>query len=215
MPKIKLPTKSPRIDMTPMVDLFSVVLIFLMLTTTMRQPEPATVDTPFSISETPVPDFNTMTFLLSTDGKVYMNFDNGPDTILKYRPKILAAMGERYGIEFTEDELRAFEKFKSSLGVPIEHMKEFLDTKDNNVRNSLQEGIPIDTADNQLAMWILFARQVNPNIRASIKGDSNTEFDLVEKVLDILQDRNVNRFNLVTSLEATKVDIEKIQEIGQ
>ncbi len=26
MPKIKLPTKSPHIDMTPMVDLFSVVL---------------------------------------------------------------------------------------------------------------------------------------------------------------------------------------------
>lgn len=215
MPKIKLPTKSPRIDMTPMVDLFSVVLIFLMLTTTMRQPEPANVDTPFSISETPVPDFNTMTFLLSTDGQVFMNFDNGPDTILKYRPKILTAMGEHYGIEFTEDELRTFEKIKSSIGVPILQMKEFLTTKDNNVKNSLQTGIPIDSTDNQLAMWILFARQENPNIRASIKGDSNTEFDLVEKVLDILQDRNVNRFNLITSLEATKVDIEKIQEIGQ
>ena len=89
MPKIKLPTKSPHIDMTPMVDLFSVVLTFLMLTTTMRQPEPATVDTPFSISEKPTPDFNTMTFLLSTDDKVFINFDNGPDTLLKFRPKIL------------------------------------------------------------------------------------------------------------------------------
>ena len=93
MPKIKLPTKSPRIDMTPMVDLFSVVLIFLMLTTTMRQPEPATVDTPFSISEKPTPDFNMMTFLISNDGKVFMNFDNGHDTILAYRPKILQEMG--------------------------------------------------------------------------------------------------------------------------
>ena len=50
MPKIKLPTKSPHIDMTPMVDLFSVVLTFLMLTATMRQTEPAPVDTPTSIS---------------------------------------------------------------------------------------------------------------------------------------------------------------------
>ncbi len=95
MPKIKLPTQSPHIDMTPMVDLFSVVLIFLMLTTTMRQPEPATVDTPFSISETPTPDFNMMTFLLSPDGKVFMNFDNGPDTILAFRPKILAGNGKK------------------------------------------------------------------------------------------------------------------------
>ncbi len=212
MPKIKLPTKSPHIDMTPMVDLFSVVLIFLMLTTTMRQPEPANVDTPFSISETPIPDFNTMTFLLAPDGKIFMNFDNGPDTLLKYRPKILQEMGNRYGIEFTPAELRAFEKMKSSMGVPINQMKEYLNAKDNNVRNSLQTGIPIDSADNQLAMWILFARQVNPNIQACIKGDSKTGFESVEKVLDILQDRNVNRFSLITSLEAAKINLEEIQQ---
>ena len=135
MPKIKLPTKSPRIDMTPMVDTFCVVLTFLMLTTTMRQPEPATVDTPFSISEKPTPDFNTMTFLLSTDGKVFMNFDNGPDTLLKFRPKILVEMGKRYGIEFTEAEQREFEKFPSSMGVPIMKMKEFLAAKDE-VKNN-------------------------------------------------------------------------------
>jgi len=195
-----------------MVDLFSVVLIFLMLTTTMRQPEPANVDTPFSISEKPTPDFNMMTFLLSTDGKVFMNFDNGPDTALKFRPKILAEMGKRYEIEFTETELRFFEKYKSSIGVPILQMKEFLSTDDNNIRNSLNVGIPMDSVDNQLAMWILFARQVNPNIQACIKGDSKTGFDVVEKVLDILQDRNVNRFNLITSLEAAKINLEEIQQ---
>ena len=212
MPKIKLPTNSPHIDMTPMVDLFSVVLIFLMLTTTMRQPEPANVDTPFSISETPLPDFNTMTFLLAPDGKVFMNFDNGPDTLLKYRPKILAAMGERYGIEFTDVELRTFEKQKSSMGIPIAQMKQFLNARDNTERDALQVGIPIDSADNQLSFRILAARQVNPNIKASIKGDSKTSFETVEKVLDILQDRNVNRFNLITSLEAVKINLEEIQQ---
>ena len=55
-----------------------------------------------------------------------MNFDNGGDTILKYRPKILTAMGERYGIEFTEAELRTFEMQKSSMGIPIAQMKQFL-----------------------------------------------------------------------------------------
>ena len=213
MPKIKLPTQSPHIDMTPMVDLFSVVLIFLMLTTTMRQPEPAPIDTPFSISEKPTPDFNMMTFLLSADGKVFMNFDNGPDTLLKYRPKILVEMGKRYGIEFTPAEQRSFEKYKSSIGVPILQMKEFLGTNDMNIKNSLQAGgIPIDSVDNQLGLWILFARQVNPNIQACIKGDTETQFEVVEKVLDILQDRNVNRFNLITSLEAAKINLEEIQQ---
>jgi len=212
MPKIKLPTKSPRIDMTPMVDTFCVVLTFLMLTTTMRQPEPATVDTPFSISEKPTPDFNTMTFLLAPDDKVYLNMDNGPDTLLKYRPKVLVEMGKRYGIEFTEAEQREFEKYPSSIGVPMQKMKEFLAAKGSKERLALQTGIPLDSADNQLAMWILCIRQVNPNVQASIKGDSKTGFPIVKKVLDNLQEKNVYRFNLITSLEAAKINLEEIQQ---
>jgi biopolymer transport protein ExbD len=212
MPKIKLPTKSPHIDMTPMVDLFSVVLTFLMLTTTMRQQEPAPIDTPYSISEKPTPDFNTLTLLLSQDDKVFINFDNGPDTILKFRPKILAEMGKRYNIEFTQAELREFEKYPTSIGVPILQMKEFLNLKGNKERTALQTGIPIDSLDNQLALWVLFARQVNPNIQACIKGDAKTGFPIVQKVLDIMQEKNVNKFNLITSLEGAKINLEEIQK---
>ena len=208
MPKIKLPTTSPNIDMTPMVDLFSVILIFLMLTTTFRAQEPAPVDTPFSISEKPTPDFNIMTVVLSADNRVFFNVDNGPDTLLAYRSKILAAMGERYSIEFTPEELRKFEKYPSSIGVPIQDMKEFFATKDAKEKAAFQTGIPIDSVDNQLALWILFSRQINTQVQACIKGDANTEFPLVKKVLDILQDKNVNRFNLITSLEAAQVKLE-------
>jgi biopolymer transport protein ExbD len=212
MPKIKLPTKSPHIDMTPMVDLFSVVLTFLMLTTTMRQQEPAPIDTPYSISEKPTPDFNTFTLLLSQDDKVFINFDNGPDTALKFRPKILAEMGKRYNIEFTQSELREFEKYPTSIGVPILQMKEFLNAKGNKERTVFQTGVPIDSLDNQLALWVLFARQVNPNIQACIKGDDKTGFPIVQKVLDIMQEKNVNKFNLITSLEGAKINLEEIQK---
>jgi len=212
MPKIKLPTKSPRIDMTPMVDTFAVILIFLMLTTQMRQPEPATVDTPFSISEKPTPDFNTMTFLLSIDDKIFLNFDNGPDTLLAFRPKVLQEMGKRYNIEFTDKELREFQKYPSSIGVPMQSMKEFLNSDDSNARKAMQLGIPIDSTDNQLAAWIVAIRTINPNVQACIKGDSETGFPIVKKTLDILQERNVNRFNLITSLEATKINLEEIQQ---
>jgi len=212
MPKIKIHKKpQPIIDMTPMVDTFCVLLTFLMLTAQMRQPEPANVDTPFSISETPVPDFNMMTFLLSEDGHVFMNFDNGPDTLLKYRPKILEEMGTLYNIEFTETQLREFEKYPSSIGVPMQNMAQFLNSDKPDVRKELQTGIPIDSADNQLSMWILCARQVNPNIQAAVRGDGNVKFAFVEEILDILQDRNVNRFNLITSLRTAVINLDEIE----
>jgi len=211
MPKIKFPTKSPRIDMTPMVDTFAVILIFLLLTSQMRQPEPANVDMPFSISETPIPDFNSMTFLISNDDRVFFNIDNGPDTLLKFRRKILEEMGNQYEIQFTDAELTMFEKYNSAIGVPIQQLKEYLNS-DMSERKNMETGIPIDSADNQLAMWILYARKVNPAVRATIKGDATTEFPTVKKVLDILQDKNVNRFNLVTSLEAVTIDLDEIQQ---
>ena len=212
MPKIKLPTKSPHIDMTPMVDLFSVLLIFLLLTTTIRQQEPALVDTPYSISEKPTPDFNTMTLLLSKDNKVFLNFDNGPDTLLKFRPKILTEMGKRYNIEFTPNELREFEKYPLSMGVPILKMKDFLATKDVKARTALQTGIPIDSTDNQLADWIYCTRSVNPSVLACIKGDTKTSFEVVQKILDIMADKNVFKFNLITTLEAAKINLAEIQK---
>lgn len=191
--------------MTPMVDLFSLLLTFFMLTATMRPSEPAPIDTPFSVSETPQPDANVMTMVISAEGKVFFNIDNGPDTILHFRPKILEEMGKRYNIQFTGDELRKFEKYSSSFGVDIKNLKTFLSAREPSEREKLEKGIPMDTLDNQLAYWVLYAREVNPAVKVLIKGDSNADYPVVKKVLDILQDKNVNRFSLITSLEVVQV----------
>jgi biopolymer transport protein ExbD len=192
--------------MTPMVDLFSLLLTFFMLTATFRPMEPAPVDTPYSISEKPIKDANFMTVLIAADSRVFFNFDNGPDTILHFRPKILAEMGKRYEITFTNEELRKFEKGSEAFGVPIQDMKKYLAARDAKEREKLDVGIPLDSVDNQLALWVLYARQVNPAITTMIKGDANVEYPVVKKVLDIFQDKNVNKFSLVTNLEKIVVN---------
>lgn len=207
MPKIKLPSKSPHIDMTPMVDLFSLLLTFFMLTSVFTPQEPAPVDTPFSVSEKPKPDANIMTFVMSADNRVFFNVDNGPDTILHFRPKILQEMGTRYNVVFTPQELRKFEKASTSFGVSIHDMKKYLATNDAKEREKFEKGIPHDSIDNQLAMWVLYTRQVNPAVQALIKGDSEVEYPLVKKVLDTLLDYNVSRFSLITNLEAVEVKL--------
>ena len=205
MPKIKLPSKSPTVDMTPMVDLFALLLTFFMLTATVRVSEPAPVDAPTSVSEKPMADFDQMTIVISRDGRVFFNIDNGQDTMLAYRPKVLAEMGKQYNIEFTPAELRKFQKGTVSIGVPIEQMKNFLNLQDPKEKDALQTGIPIDSLNNQLAYWVLYARKVNSIVNATIKGDNMAEFPIIKKVLDILQDKNVNRFNLITNLEAVTI----------
>jgi biopolymer transport protein ExbD len=212
MPKIKLPTKSPTVDMTPMVDLFALLLTFFMLTATVRVAEPAPVDTPTSVSEKPTPDFNQMTVVIAKDSRVFFNIDNGQDTLLAYRPKILAEMGKQYNIEFTPEELRKFQKGTVSMGVPIEKMKEFLNSKDLAEKEALQTGIPTDSLNNQLASWVLYSRKINPNVQATIKGDNKAEYPIVKKVLDIFLDKNVSRFNLITNLEAVTVTEAKTQQ---
>jgi len=209
MPKIKLPSKSPHIDMTPLVDLFSLLLTFFMLTATMKTSEPAPIDTPSSVSEKPSPDANIMTVVLAKDNRVFFNVDNGKDTILHFRTKILEEMGKRYNIVFTPAELRQFEQYGTSMGVAMNDMKAFLAAKDPKVKSALEKGIPIDSVDNQMAAWVLYTRQINPAVQALIKGDADVEYPVVKKVLDILQDKNVSRFSLVTNLRKVEVTSDK------
>jgi biopolymer transport protein ExbD len=53
-------------------------------------------------------------------------------------------------------------------------------------------------------------RLSNPNVRIAIKGDGGCSYPVVKKVINTLQDKNVNKFNLITNLEA---DPNKKQEL--
>lgn len=209
MPKIKAPVRSPHIDMTPMVDLFSVLLIFLLLTASFRPQEAAPITTPPSVSEKQAPDNDIMTIFISKDGLIFFNFDNGKDTSTHFRSKLLAKMGEQYKITFTPMELDKFGKL-ASFGLPIKDMKTFINAQDSKERDALQKGIPTDSTDNQLAWWIRSARLTNQFAEVAIKGDGDAQYKVVKKIMDLLQENKVNKFNLVTTLMKEEVSLKDI-----
>ncbi len=209
MPKIKAPVRSPHIDMTPMVDLFSVLLIFLLLTASFRPQEAAPINTPSSVSEKQAPDNDIMTIFVSKDGLIFFNFDNGKDTSTHFRSKLLAKMGEQYKITFTPKELDKFGKL-ASFGLPIKDMKAFINAQDSKERDALQKGIPTDSTDNQLAWWIRSARLTNPFAEVAIKGDGEAQYKVVKKLMDLLQENKVNKFNLVTALMKEEITVKDL-----
>jgi hypothetical protein len=139
---------------------------------------------------------------------VYFNLDNGKDSSKHIRIEVLENVGKQYKLKFTPEQLSKFEKM-ASFGMPITKMGDWIDTKDEKVRHELEKnGIPMDSTDNQLAMWILFARKANPDAEAVIKGDQEADFKVVKKIMDIVQAAKINKFNLITNLEKVEVKLE-------
>ncbi|MFN8258624.1 MAG: biopolymer transporter ExbD [Bacteroidales bacterium] len=209
MAKIKMHRASPRIDMTPMVDLFTLLLTFFMLTTSFKPSEAVIVDTPNSISEKTAPDKNLMMIYISKENKIYFNLDNGLDSTTHIRAKVLEEMGKQYGVTFTEKEKSDFGKL-GSFGVPMKDMKKWINA-DNSERSKFNIGIPCDTADhnknNELNKWVLYTRFLNPSVEAAVKGDAKADYTTAKMVFDILLDNKLSRFNLTTNMEKVEIKL--------
>ena len=182
--------------MTAMSDVTVLLLTFFMLTSTFVKNEPVQVATPASVSEIKIPETNILQILVAPDGKVFMSMDKQSDL-----RDVLEAMGKEYGVTFTPEETKKF-ALASAFGVPMERMKKYLelpqDRQDAVLKN---EGIPVDSTDNQFKAWVRNARAVNKELRIAIKADADTPYSVIKNVMNSLQDLRENRYNLITSLK--------------
>lgn len=195
MGKAKVHRTPPSLDMTPMVDLGFLLVTFFMLTATAAPDEPVAVDMPSSRSEIKMPETDILLITVADDGKVFFNMDG------KYnRQELLKSMGERYNVQFSDEEVARF-AVMSTFGLPIGQLKEFINLDPDERKKVNQPGVPVDSLNNQLKDWIVYSRMANPKLRIAIKGDSDTSYPVVERVINTLIDNKVNRFNLITNME--------------
>ncbi len=190
--------KSTSIDMTAMCDVAFLLLTFFILTATAKAPEVLPVDTPQSTVQTKLPTDNLATITIGK-GKVFFDLKGR-----EVRKKTLELMGQKYELEFSDDDSNKF-ALMESFGVPLQNLKQILDMKASDRAKAGQPGIPKDSLDNQLKEWLLNSRRANIDINnkeleIAIKGDAKEEYATIKQVMDILQEQKINNFSLVTGL---------------
>jgi len=131
------------VDMTPMVDVAFLLLIFFMTTTQFQPPEKDKIELPKSSSDLKAPESDIITISLVKDGRMGIDYRNAShERVQDYPPDIEALRAE--------------------------------------FRN---------------------ARLANPGARFLIKADQAAKYGTMQDVMQMLQDENATRFNIVTDLK--------------
>ncbi|MEM0997871.1 MAG: biopolymer transporter ExbD [Bacteroidota bacterium] len=200
MPKVKPKRKIPSIDMTAMVDVGFLLLTFFILTTKFRADEPVTVDTPSSVSTIKLPVKDLFQITVAEDGRILVGAGDQ-----NTRLGMLDKMEQSFN--FTASPAgKQFFMNNVSFGVPLQEMPQWLNQPSmEQMKGYPHRGIPVDIGRgklNELKEWVNAARRSNARLRFAIKGDRETSYEVMEKVIFTLQDANINKFNLVTNMEA-------------
>lgn len=206
---------APSLDMTPMVDLAFLLVTFFMLTAKFRNMEPVQADPPASTSLTQLPE-KVMLITIDEEGRAFFDI-SGKDV----RTKLIERMMVRYpGLKLSQEDVDQFAKM-GTFGQPVELLSSYLraDKDKQEAYDKQSKGIPLDSLNNQLGDWIqegyyafvddateqgLTREDLKENgLRYAIKADAETDYEKVEKVIDVFRDKQIFQFNMVTNLKGS------------
>jgi len=200
MPKVKIPRKSTAVDMTAMCDVAFLLLTFFILTTKFKPQEAVNIDIPASTAQIPIPEKDIMMFQIAPDGRIFFGVDDQ-----NTRMRLLERLATTYELTFSQEQKDEF-RLIDSWGVDIRSLPDYLNLDATERAAFNQPGLNIDTTggQHQVEDLILFSRQENNNLRIAIKGDKTTEYRYFDKLIQALQNRKVNKFNIITSAKSAK-----------
>ncbi|MBS1754572.1 MAG: biopolymer transporter ExbD [Ferruginibacter sp.] len=207
MPKVKIPRKSTTVDMTAMCDVAFLLLTFFILATKQKPPEVLAVKTPTSVSATAAPD-KSILITMTKEGKVFLMF--GDDT---KKDKIIDDFNTTRNLQLTPTELNKLKKMQF-IGLPINKLKGALDLAQE-LPASQQDGIPTDSTNNELAMWMRSVTnayaggdQRELEKMLLVKGDGETLYPVFRNIKEAFKANDIYKFRIVTEGEQVPVGSE-------
>jgi biopolymer transport protein ExbD len=212
MPKVKVPRKSTAIDMTAMCDVAFLLLSFFILATKFKPPEALTVQMPNSVSSKKVSDTDAVTIIIDKDGKVYLSV---ADKNASEKKAIVEAISTSRGLNLSAQQINAFARAGSYVGVPFSKLPAFLSTPADAIKNMKLDGIPVlDSTNNELIEWMRASASAfgGRKMEIFVKGDNSSKYPSFKGVIDALKKNDLMKFKMVTNPEGVPTDSEMYKE---
>ena len=153
------------IDMTPMVDIAFLLLIFYMATTQFKPPEKQQLSLPSSTSQFHLPNTDLINITVNKDDEIF----------LEYITDFVAP---------TDTVINGNLVLKDSSTI----IRHYIDV---DARTLTPEFIKVQ--------YKFLAKRVNPIV--IIKADKSARYGSIKKIMDVLQDINIDRFSLMTEIK--------------
>jgi biopolymer transport protein ExbD len=200
MPKVKVPRKSTSVDMTAMCDVAFLLLSFFILTTKFKSDDGLGVVTPNSVSTKATDDKNVVMVTMDKEGKAYFSVG---DNNTAEKQDIIDMIDQGKNLGLSAKEKAAFARSGSYVGVPFSMLKSFLNLTADQVKNYKSPGIPLDTANNELTVWMNAATRAftGSKMNLLVKGDNNAKYPTFKGVIDAFKRNEIFKFSMVTNPE--------------
>lgn len=194
--RMKKPT--PHMDMTPFVDVILLILMFFIMATKFKPPEPVPIHTPNSVSSQQMPENNAVLIGIDKDNKVYFSIQSNNDPQKAW--DIINRAAEARNMPLPPGLAQNY--FPGEvIGVPFSQLKGYLELPTDQRGKATLPGIPIaDSANNELVYWIGAAKQVfaGEPLKYLIKGDNASKYPTFNSVIEALKKNDEQKYNLVT-----------------
>lgn len=217
MPSVKMPKKSTDTDMTPFVDVAFILLTFFIMATKFKPPEPLTITTPKSVSSQKLEEKDALMISFDSAGRVYLTVNLMKEEDKELKKDFIERVNREANIGLTEAEIKKFIGY-SSIGSPIAELKSIMQRPVTDWDKIRQKGIPVDSANNELARWMGAARQSfgAKQVDVMIKGDNNAKYPDFKGVIEALRTNDIFKYKLITDPKGVPLGTElyKIRQAG-